>query len=44
MTKHEGNGRAKRRDLRQRQIDKDDLAREDLDTKVSVDTDEARRH
>ena len=37
---HEGDGRAKRRDLRQRQIDKDHFAGEDLNAEIGVDADQ----
>ena len=44
VPKHEGRGRAERRDLRQRQIDEDDVAREHLDAEIGMDADEAERH
>ncbi len=44
MAEHEGDGRAERRDLRQRQIDEDDFARQHLDAEIGVDADEAHRH
>ena len=44
MAEHEGGGRAERRDLRQRQIDEDDFARQHLDAEIGVDADEADRH
>ena len=44
MTEHEGHRRAERRDLRQRQIDEDDFAREHLDAEIGVDADQTHRH
>ena len=44
MTEHEGDRRAERRDLRQRQIDEDDFAREHLNAEIGVDADQAHRH
>ena len=44
MTEHESYRRAKRRDLCQRQIDKDDFAGQHLDAEIGVDTDKAYRH
>ena len=44
MTEHEGDGRTKRRDLRQRQIDENDFARKYLDAEISVDADKTNRH
>ena len=44
MTKHEGNGRAECCDLRQREIDEDDITGEYLDPEIGVDADEAHRH
>ena len=44
MAEHEGRGRAERGDLRQRQIDEDDFARQHLDAEIGVDADEADRH
>ena len=43
MAEHEGHGRAERRDLRQREIDEDDIAGEHLDAEIGVDADEADR-
>jgi hypothetical protein len=40
MTEHECDGRTKGRDLRQRQIDENDFAREYLDAEICVDADE----
>ena len=44
MAEHECHRRAERRDLRERQIDKDDFAGEDLDAEIGVDADQAYRH
>jgi hypothetical protein len=44
MAKHECHSRAERRDLRERQINEDDFASEDLDAEIGVDTDEAYRY
>ena len=44
MTEHECDGRTKRCDLRQRQIDENDFAREHLDAEICVDADETNRH
>jgi hypothetical protein len=44
MAEHEGNGRAERGDLGQREIDEDDIAREHLDAEVGVDTDKTHRY
>ena len=43
MAEQKRHGRAERRDLRQRQIDEDDIAGEDLDAEISVDADKAHR-
>ena len=44
MAEHEGRGRAERGDLRQREIDEDDVARQHLDAEPGVDADETHRH
>ena len=44
MTEHECHRRAERRDLRQRQIDKDDFAGKHLDAEIGVDADKTYRH
>jgi hypothetical protein len=44
MTEHEGHGRAERGDLRQGQIDEDDVSRQHLDAEIGVDADQAQRH
>ncbi len=44
MAEHEGDGCAKRCDLGQREIDKDDVARQHLDAEIGVDADKAHRH
>ena len=44
MTEHEGHRGAERRDLRQRQVDKDDLARQHLDAEIDVDADQTNRN
>src|SRR4029077_5777195 len=44
MAEHEGHRCAQRRDLRQREVDEDDVAREHLNPEIGVDADEAHRH
>ena len=44
MTEHECDRRAKRRDLRERQIDKDYFASKNLDPEIGVDADQAYCH
>ena len=44
MAEHERNGRAKRRDLCQRQIDEDHFAGQNLNAEIGVDADQAHRH
>ena len=44
MPEEEGDGRAERRNLRQREIDKDDFAAENLNAEIGMDTDQADRH
>ena len=44
MAEHEGDRRAERRDLRERQIDEDHFARQDLNAEIGVDADQAYRH
>ena len=44
MTEHEGDGRAKRRDLCQRQIDEDHFARQHLNAEIGMDADQAHGH
>ena len=43
MTEHEGDGGAERRDLREREIDEDDLAAQHLDAEIGVNPDQAER-
>ena len=44
MAEHECHRRAKRGDLRERQIDKDHFASKHLDTEISMDADKRDRH
>ena len=44
MAEHERDGRAERRDLRQREIDEHDVAGQHLDAEIGVDADQAERH
>ena len=44
MAEHEGDRRAERRDLRQREIDEHDVAGQHLDAEIGVDADEAEGH
>src|SRR5262249_29379601 len=44
MTKHERHCRAKRGDLRQREIEENDAAPENLDAEIDMDADEAHGH
>ena len=44
VAEHEGDRRAERGDLRERQIDEDDFARQHLDAEIGVDADETDRH
>ena len=44
MTEHEGDRRAERRDLRERQIDEDHFASEDLNAEIGVDADKTYGH
>jgi|GEM_PF-4116197 len=44
MAKHERHRCTERRDLRQREIDEDDAAPENLDAEIDMDTDEAHGH
>ena len=44
VAEHEGDGRTQRRDLRQRQIDKDHFAGQHLNAEIGVDADQAHRH
>ena len=44
MAEHEGDGGAERRDLREREIDEDDVAGQHLDAEIGVDADQAERH
>ena len=44
MAKHERHRCTERRDLRQREIDKDDAAPENLDAEIDMDTNEAHGH
>jgi hypothetical protein len=44
MTEHECDRRADGGDLRERQVNEDDFAGEDLDAEIGVDTDEAGRY
>jgi hypothetical protein len=44
MTQHECYRRAERRDLRERQINEDYVASENLDAEIGVDADKAYRH
>src|SRR5450830_1787173 len=44
MAEHECHSRAKRRDLRERQIDKDHFASKHLDSEISMDADKRDRH
>jgi hypothetical protein len=44
VPEHEGDRRAKRGDLREREIDEHDVTGEHLDAEIGVDADEAERH
>ncbi len=44
MAEHERDGRAERRDLRQREVDEHDVAGQHLDAEIGVDADQAERH
>ena len=44
MAEHERDRRAERRDLREREIDEDDVAGQHLDAEIGVDADQAERH
>src|SRR4029453_2453266 len=44
MTEHECDRRAKRRNLRKRQIDEDNFSSQNHDAEISMDADQADRH
>ena len=44
VAEHEGHSRAKRRDLRERQINEDHFARKDLNAEISMNADQADGH